>query len=123
MAKKALELAQNVEAAAKEIQNGVGIRTLNGRIGSSQDNPRTEPISKVITNACHYCGKVGHFRGNIHPRMQNFTETPKQGKQQIRKVALGKTIKTVEPSGTLSVEESTASIDRELRVQSNRIKC
>ena len=41
----------------------------------------------------------------------------------MRKVAVGKTVKTVEPSDTLSVEESIASIDRELKVQSNRIKC
>ena len=61
--KKALELAQSLEAAAKnmkEIQNSANARA---------ENPRTESVGKVAwTNACHRCGKVGHF---VHSRMRN----------------------------------------------------
>ena len=59
--KKALELAQNLEAAVKntrEIQNGTG--TKNDSPGSSQDTQK-EPVSKVTANTCYRCGKVGHF--------------------------------------------------------------
>ena len=61
--KKALELAQGLEAAAKnarEIQNGTtGIK--NGRSGSSQEGQRTESVGKLTTNVCYRCEKVGHF--------------------------------------------------------------
>ena len=61
--KKALELAQSLEAAVKntkEIQNGAA-GTKNGRSGSSQESQRTESVGKVATNTCYRCGKVGHF--------------------------------------------------------------
>ena len=128
--KKALELAQSLEAAArntKEIQNGVGIKA-NGRTGSSQDNPRTEPIGSVSTNAFHRCGKVGHLSwqcsfknakchncgkvGHIKKACRNklnsggvLTEATRQGKQSTKKAAVGRTVKTVEPSDTSLVEE------------------
>ena len=129
--KKALELAQSLEAAArntKEIQNGVGIKA-NGRTGSSQNNPpRTEPVGRVAINACHRCGKVGHLSwqcsfknakchncgkvGHIKKACRNklnsggvLTEATRQGKQSTKKAAVGRTVKTVEPSDTSSVEE------------------
>ena len=60
--KKALELAQNLEAAVKnmrEIQNGTG--TKNDSPKSSQEDTQKEPVSKVTTNTCYRCEKVGHF--------------------------------------------------------------
>ena len=113
--KKALELAQSLEAAAKntkEIQNGANARA---------ENLRTESVGKVVrTNACHRCGKVGHFSsqcpfknakyhncrkvGHIKKACRNkldtgggLTETTRQGKQQTRKAVGKNTVKTVEP--------------------------
>ena len=58
---KALELAQNLEAAAKnakEIQNGVGANNGHSKQGNS---PEAEPVGKVASNTCYRCGRVGHF--------------------------------------------------------------
>ena len=69
--KKALKLAQSLEAAARntrEIQNG-GIK-INGRTGSNQDNQRTEPVGRVATNDIAV-EKLVISRGNAHSRMRN----------------------------------------------------
>ena len=94
----------------KKIQDSAGIKT-NGRTGSSQDNLKTEPVGSVATNACHLCGKVGHFLwqcplkkakchncwkvGHIkkacHNKLDNggaLTETTRQGKLQTKKAAV-----------------------------------
>ena len=93
-----------------------------------QDNLRTELIGRVATNAYHRCGKVGHLSwqclfknakchncgkvGHIKKACRNkqdsgvvLTEATRQGKQQTKKAAVGRTVKTVEPSDTSSVEE------------------
>ena len=71
--KKALELAQSLEAAVKntkEIQNGAA-GTKNGRSGSSQESQQTESVDKVATNTCYHCGKVGTLLGNAPSRTRN----------------------------------------------------
>ena len=103
--KKALELAQGLEATTKntrEIQNGsAGIK--NGKSGSSHESPQ-ESVGKV---ACYHCGKIGHFAwqcpfknakchncgkvGHIKKACRNrensggsLTEATRQNKQQTK---------------------------------------
>ena len=61
--KRALEIAQSLEAAAKnakEIQNGAG-NTGNGNPGTNQEHLRTEPVGMVATNNCYRCRKTGQL--------------------------------------------------------------
>ena len=129
--KKALELAQGLEAAAKnarEIQNGTtGIK--NGRSGSSQEGQRTESVGKLTTNVCYRCEKVGHFAwqcpfmnakchncgkvGHIKKACRNKEDTggsrlgaTRRSKQQTKKSSGGKNnVKTVEPTDSTDTEE------------------
>lgn len=128
--KKALELAQNLDAAVKnmrEIQNGTG--TKNDSPGSSQEDTQKEPVRKVTTNTCYRCGKVGHFAwqclfknakcyncgkiGHTKKACQGRqaaggrpTETGRLNKQQTRKLPGGKnTVKTVQTEELIESEE------------------
>ena len=129
--KRALEIAQSLEAAAKnakEIQNGAG-NTGNGNPGTNQEHLRAEPVGMVATNNCYHCGKTGHLAPQCHKNAKclncgkvghikracrnkqwaggsNHTEESRPSKQLPRKSTSGRnTVKTVQPLETESLEE------------------
>ena len=129
--KKALEIAQSLEAAAKntrEIQNGAGL-TANGKTGFSQsDASRAEPVRKVAANACfrcgqashfssqcpfknakcHNCGKVGHIKKACRGKQSTGGKAPETTRQskQTRKAPAGKnSVRAVGPLDIPDPEE------------------